>query len=340
MKKIIAFFLTLCLLLTLAACGAKPVEEPAEQPAETAAEAPADEVTIRLGGLKGPTTMGMVKLLDDSDKGLTANKYTYQMAAAADELTPLLLKGELDVLAVPVNLASILYKNSEHDVQLLAINTLGVLYVIEKGGETVTDWESLRGKTIYSSGKGSTPEYAFRYLLAQNGLDMDTDVTMEWKSEPSEIVSDLAAQEQGIAVLPQPFVTVASTKLEGLRVAMDLTAEWDKLNNGSKLLTAGLVVRKAFAEEHPVAVTKLLEEYALSVKYVNDNPAEASTLIEAFDIVKAPIAEKAIPFCNLVCITGAEMQTATEGYLQTLFDQNPKAVGGELPGADFYYAGQ
>ena len=340
MKKIIALLLALCLLLALAACGSETAEEPETQPAEAAAEpAPADDVTIRLGGLKGPTTMGMVKLLDDCDKGTSVNKYTYQMAASADELTPLLLKGELDVLAVPVNLASVLYKNSEHSVQLLAINPLGVLYVVEKGGESVTDWESLRGKTIYSSGKGSTPEYAFRYLLAQNGLDMDADVSMEWRSEPSEIVSELAAQEQGIAVLPQPFVTVASTKLEGLRVAMDLTAEWDKLNNGSQLLTAGLIVRKAFAEEHPTAVAKMLEEYALSVKYVNDNPAEAAALIESYDIVKAPIAEKAIPFCNLVCITGAEMQTITEGYLKTLFDQNPKAVGGEMPEADFYYAG-
>lgn len=333
MKKWIAVLLTLCLLLALCACGAQPTEAPAEQ----TAEAPAD-VTIRLGGLKGPTTMGMVKLLDDNDKGLTENKYAYQMAAAADELTPLLLKGELDVLAVPVNLAAILHQNSDHAVQLLAVNTLGVLYVVEKG-ETVTDWESLRGKTIYSAGKGTTPEYAFRYLLAQNGLDMDSDVTMEWKSEPSEIVPLLAAEENAIAVLPQPFVTVASTKVEGLRVALDLTAEWDKLNEKSRLITGGVIVRKAFAEEHPEAILKFLEEYAASVEYVNANPAEAAQMIESYDIVKAPVAEKAIPHCNLVCITGGEMQEIVDGYLATLYEQNPQAVGGVMPDSDFYYAG-
>ena len=324
MKRILSLILALVLLVGVGACAG----------AETT-----DKTLIHVGSLKGPTTMGMVKLLDDCDKGISVNKYTYQMAAAADELTPLLLKGELDVLAVPVNLAAVLYQKSQHEIQLLAINTLGVLYVVEKGGQTVTDWQSLRGKTIYSSGKGGTPEYTFRYLLAQNGLDMDKDVNMEWVSEPSEIVAQLSAKDQGIAVLPQPFVTVASTKLEGLRTAMDLTEEWDKLNNGSKLITAGLVIRKAFAEEHPAAVAKLLSEYAASVSYVNGNPEEASALIESYDIVKAPIAQKAIPYCNLVCITGGEMKTITEGYLSTLCDQNPKAVGGEMPGADFYYAG-
>ena len=323
MKKTIALLLAFCLVLSLTACGAQP------------AETPADDVTIRLGGLKGPTTMGMVKLLDDNDKGLTENKYTYQIAAAADELTPQLLKGELDILAVPVNLAAILHQNSEQSVQLLAVNTLGVLYVVENG-ETVTNWESLRGKTIYSAGKGTTPEYSFRYLLAKNGLDMDTDVNMQWKSEPSEIVPLLAAEENAVAVLPQPFVTVASTKVEGLRTAMDLTAEWDKLGEKSRLITGGVIVRKAFAEEHPAALSKFIEEYAASVEYVNANPAEAAVLIEAHDIVKAPIAEKAIPNCNLVCITGDEMREIADGYIASLFEQNPKAVGGVMPGDAFY----
>ena len=343
MKKLFALILALSLLLALVACGEKPAEAPAEQPAETAAEAPAEpapeETIVRLGSLKGPTTMGMVKLLDDNDKGLTENKYTFQMAAAADELTPLLLTGELDMIGVPINLAAVLHHNSEHNVQLIAVNTLGVLYVLEKGGETVTDIESLRGKTIYATGKGSVPYFTLRYLMAQHGLDIDNDVTMEWKSEPTEIVAQLAAQEQAIAMLPQPFVTVASTQVEGLRVALDLTEEWDKLDNGSKLVTAGVVVRKAFAEEHPDKVAKFLEEYAASVEYVNANPAEAAQLIEQFDIVKAPIAEKALPKCNLVCITGADLQPTVEGYLQALYEQKPNAVGGEMPDADSYYGG-
>ena len=284
--------------------------------------------------------MGMVKLLADNDAGTTTNSYEFTMAGSADELTPKLLQGELDILAVPVNLGSVLYNNSEGSVQLLAVNTLGVIYLVEKGGQTVTDWASLKGQTIYATGKGSTPEYALNYLLEKNGLDPAADVTIEWKSEPAEIVAQMAAQDHVIALMPQPFVTVAQSKFSDLTVALDLTAEWDKLDNGSQLITAGLVVRKEFAEAHPQAVADFLKEYAASTAYVNENVTEAAQLVEQYDIVEAAVAEKAIPACNIVCITGQEMMTSVQGYLQVLFDQNPQAVGGSLPGDDFYYLAQ
>ncbi|MBQ6382987.1 MAG: ABC transporter substrate-binding protein [Clostridia bacterium] len=320
MKKILAMMTALVLALSLCAVG----------------YADGEKVTVRLGGLKGPTSMGMVKLLDDAENGLTENSYAFQMAAAADELTPGLLKGELDILAVPANLGAILYKNSAGAVQMAAVNTLGVIYIVEKGGETVQTLEDLKGKTIYATGKGTTPEYALTYLLSQHGLDINTDVTMEWKSEPTEVVAQMATEEASVAMLPQPFVTVAAGQLENLRVALDLTGEWNALDNGSQFVTAGLIVRKAFAEEQPEALKTFLKEYAASTAYVNESPAEAAQLIEKYGIVKAPVAEKAIPFCNIVCITGAEMQQMVSGYLEVLLAQNPKAVGGELPGEDFF----
>ena len=300
------------------------------------ANAEGDKVTIRLGGLKGPTSMGMVKLLDDAENGLTENDYTFQMAGAADELTPGILKGDLDILAVPANLGAILYKNSQGAVQMAAVNTLGVIYVVEKGGESVQALEDLKGKTIYATGKGSTPEYALTYLLAQHGLDINADVTMEWKSEPTEVVAQMATEEASVAMLPQPFVTVAAGQLENLRVAIDLTKEWNALDNGSQFVTAGLIVRKAFAQEHPEALQAFLKEYAASTAFANESPAEAAQLIEKYGIVKAAVAEKAIPYCNIVCVTGAEMQQMVSGYFEVLFAQNPKAVGGEMPGEDFY----
>jgi NitT/TauT family transport system substrate-binding protein len=212
--------------------------------------------------------------------------------------------------------------------------------VVEKGGQTVTDWESLRGQTIYATGKGSTPEYALTYLLEQNGLDPDTDVTIEWKSEPTEIVALMAAQDHVIALMPQPYVTVAQSKFDDLTVALDLTQAWDDLDNGSQLNTAGLVVRTEFAQEHPQAVAAFLEEYAASTAYVNENVADAAQLVGQYDIVDAAVAEKAIPYCNIVCITGEEMKTSVQGFFQVLFDQNPQAVGGELPGDDFYYTAE
>lgn len=334
MKKLFALLLSLSLAVSLAACGSAPTEEsPAQTPAATGE-------TVRLGGLKGPTSMGMVKLLADSEAGQTANTYDFTMAGSADELTPKILQGELDILAVPANLGSVLYNNSDGAVQFLAVNTLGVIYVVEKGGETVTDWQSLKGQTIYATGKGSTPEYALNYLLKENGLDPAADVTIEWKSEPTEIVAQMAAQDHVIAMLPQPFVTVAQSKFQDLKVALDLTAAWDELDNGSQLITAGLVVRTAFAQEHPEAVAAFLKEYAASTDYVNANVSEAAQLVGQYDIVDAAVAEKAIPYCNIVCITGQEMKTSVQGYFQILFDQNPKALGGALPGDDFYYLGQ
>ena len=326
MKKIISLLLAFVLALSLAACAATQTK-------------PYESVNIRLGGLKGPTSMGMAKLLDDSENGRTANTYTFTMTPSAGELTPQLIKGELDILAVPVNVASILYNQTEGSVQLVAASTLGVLYITEKGGETVTDVRSLAGKTLYATGKGATPEYALTYLLAQNGLTLGEDVTVEWKSEPSEIVALMAQEEHAIAMLPQPFVTVAQGKLEGLRVALDLSAQWDTLGLDSRLITAGLLVRKDFADEHPEAVAKFLEEYAASTDYANSNPAETAALVEKLNIVNAAVAEKALPKCNLVCITGAEMKTAVSGYLQTLYDLKPDAVGGAMPGDGFYWLG-
>ena len=299
MKRIISLLLTAALALTLCACVTPKTPMPIDgDEGGTAAE----RVTVRLGGLKGPTSMGMVKLLEDGESGTAANDYVFTMAASASELTPKLVQGELDILAVPANVAAILYNQTEGGVELLAAGTLGVLYIVEKGGETVTDINSLKGKTLYATGKGATPEYALTYLLSQHGLTLGEDVQVEWKSEPTEVVALMAEQDNAVAMLPQPFVTVAQGQVEGLRVALDLTAEWDALGNGSRLITSVLVARRAFAEEHPEAVD-------------------------------------ALPYCNLVCITGADMKTAVSGYLQTLYDLKSEAVGGAMPDDGFYRMG-
>ena len=303
----------------------------------TAAFAQENPITLRLGGLKGATSIGMVKLLSDAEKGETKVHYDFTMAAAADELAPLMIQGKMDVLAVPANLASVLYNKTEGKVQFAAVNTLGVVYVVEKGGETVQTVSDLKGKTIYATGKGTTPEYALRYLLSMHGLNMDTDVHMEWKSEPTETVAAMKMQENAVAMIPQPFVTVAQGQVEGLRVALDLTQEWNALDNGSMFITAGLIVRKEFAEQNPEVFKAFLEEYKASTEYVNANPADAAQLVEQYGIVKAAVAEKAIPHCNITYIDGEEMKTALAGYLQVLFEMNPTAVGGNVPGDDFYY---
>ena len=319
MKKYMSILLVLLMLVALFP-GCAAAEEP---------------TVIRIGSLKGPTTMGMVKLLSDNEAGLTAVKYESTVVANATELMPLFLRGELDVLALPVNAGAVLYNKSQAGATLLAVNTLGVLYIVEKGGETITSVADLKGKTIYATGKSTTPEYALSYLLAENGLDIATDVTMEWKSEASEVVAQMATLDSAVALLPQPFVTVAQTKVEGLRVALDMTAEW--ANVGSTLITGGLIIRTAFLNEHPEAVKTFLEEYAASTQYVNENVEEAAALVEQYIGVAAGVAKKAIPACNIVCMTGEEMKAAAEKYLTVLFELNPDAVGGAMPEESFYY---
>lgn len=349
MKALKTLALALALLLALSACGvirsgdgptevvggSAPAEEPADRTPEAPSkeeEPPVEDAGLRVGALKGPTAMGLIRMI--SDDGV--NRYT--LAGSADELTPAFIKGDLDVICVPANLAAVLYNKTEGQVVTLAVNTLGVLYIVENGGETVQSMADLKGRTIVAAGKGSTPEYGLRYLLEQSGLDPDRDVTVDWKSEHAECVAALAAGAADLALLPQPFVTVAQGKLENLRVALDLTAEWDALDNGSAMITGVAVARRDFVEENPELVGAFLEDYAASVAWVNANPAQAGELIAASGIIENPaVAEKALPHCNIVCLTGEEMQEKLSGYLQVLAEAAPESVGGALPVDDFYY---
>ena len=353
LHKLLVLCLTLSLVLSLAACGRKSAEPSAPETPPTEAETPAEKTPsgfFRVAALKGPTAMGLVKLMDDNDakthamldsskayEGEVGILYNFTLAGSADEVTPALIKGELDMACVPANLAAVLCNKTEGDVQVLAVNTLGVLYIVENGG-SVQSLDDLRGKTVVAAGKGSTPEYALRYLLRENGIDPDTDVTLDWKSEHSECVAALASGQASIALLPQPFVTAAQDRIDGLRMALDLTEEWDKLNNGSALITGVIIARREVVEQNAAAVDAFLKDYAASVDWVNANTADAAALIGRYGIVADAVAEKALPYCNIVCITGVEMQEKLSGYLFALWDADPAAVGGAMPDNDFYYA--
>lgn len=300
-----------------------------------------EPVDVNVVALKGPSAMGMVSFMDQAESGaITDNQYQFSIVASVDEVPPMIVKGEVDIAAVPANLASVLYNNTEGGVQVMAVNTLGVLYIVGTG-EEIASVEDLRGKTIYASGKGATPEYALNYILSENGIDLENDVTIEGKSEHAECLSALLADENAVAMLPQPFVTTAQMKNDKVHVLMDLNEEWDKLQENSDtpsaLLTGVVVVRKEFAEEHPEAVEAFLEHYEDSVEFVNANNEEAAELVGKYEIVTAEIAKVALPACNITYIDGDEMKEKLSGYLSVLYEQNPKAVGGALPADDFYY---
>ena len=349
LKKLLAAFTAAALVLSLAGCAGAPSSASSEaaQPAVSAASsAPAQETAaptqsepLRVAGLKGPTTMGLVNLLSMEQAGTAAMDYDLQLYGAADEIVPLLIKGELDMAAIPANLAATLYQKTNGGIQAVAVNTLGVLYVVEQG-DTVHSMADLKGRTILSTGKGTTPEYVLRYLLTANGIDPDKDVDIQYYSEATEVTAQMASTQDAIAVLPQPYVTAAGLKDDTLRVALDLTAEWDKVAD-TQLITGVTVVRKAYAEEHPDVVAAFLADYAQSVNAANTDLDGTAALCEEQGVVaKAAIAKKALPSCNIVCLTGEELKADVSGYLQVLYDADPAAVGGTLPGEDFYWAAQ
>ncbi len=333
-RKLLSITLILCIFATmLVACKKENEGEATDN--KGASNNEATSININIGCMKGPTGIGMIKLLNDSDEGISANNYNYTIAGTADEISTALVKGELDVAAVPCNLASVLYNKTEGEVVTVAINTLGVLYIVE-AGESVNEVADLKGKTIYSTGQGTTPEYTLRYLLTEAGINPDNDVNIQYKSEAAEVLAALTLDTEAVAMLPQPYTTVALNSNESMRIALDVTAEWEKLPSDSTVVTGVLVARKSFIEANEEGFAKFLEEYKASTEYANSNVEETAALLEKFDIFKAAIAKKAIPYCNVTFIDGTEMKEKAMAYLQVIFDQNANAVGGKLEEGMFY----
>lgn len=339
-KRLLA--LAAFLALTLAGCGqsAQPQQEEASTPPATT-EATETEVTAgyedglvtQVASLKGPTSMGLSALMTSENE-----HYEFNIYAAADEIVPLVVKGEVDIALVPANLAATLYQKTNSAIEVANINTLSVLQVVTPGDVEMSDLTALKGKTIYMTGKGTTPEASLRYLVEKNGMSWD-DMTVEFKTEATEVVSALQTDPTAFAVLPEPFATVAIQQLDNRHIALSLGDEWDRVSdNGSQLVTGVTIVRKEFAEAHPAAMLQFAADAAESVAYVNGHPEDAATKIESLDIVKAPIAKLAIPRCNLVCMTGEEMRTALSGYLDALYTFDPQMIGGKLPDDAFYGA--
>ena len=367
MKKKTRFTKTLALALTLgllcsglAGCGqernsgstAESLATESTQTESTVADVTAESTTasaeetsqntdgtvVRVASLKGPTSLGLLFLMDKANKGETANTYEFRMATGADEILPLMVKGDLDIALIPANVASILYHKTQGGVEVIDINTLGVLYMVS-GEDGLADFTDLKGKTIYLTGKGTTPDYVLQYLLNANGMSVD-DVTLEYKSEATEVASVLAEDPTAIGLLPQPFVTAACMQNDALKVIFDLNEEWNKVQgaSGSSMVTGVTVVRKEFLEENEEAVIAFMEEHKASAEAINADPATGAALaVEAQIVAKEPIAQKAIPDCNITYMDKADMKQALSGYLDVLFHQDSQSIGGGLPESDLYY---
>lgn len=326
MKRKLSLLLASIMLMTsLVACGQKPAQS----------QDSAKEPVAKVAALKGPTSMGMVKLIKDEE----ANKeksYDFVIANSVDEIAPKIVKGDVDIAALPANLASVIYNNTKGGIQTLSINTLGVLYIVSKDS-SIKNPADLKGRTIYTSGKGASPEYVLNYILKSNKIDPAKDVNIVYKAEHTEALATFMKDPNGLAMLPEPFVSVAKTKSKDLNVAIDMTKEWDKINDKASLVTGVLVAKKDFIKNNLDKVKDFLTKYRASIEYTNTNVEEAAKLIGEKKIVPSQIAKLAIPKSNIKYIDGSQMKASMDKYLKVLFDANPKSVGGKMPGEDFYY---
>jgi len=331
MKNVLSLILALIMLMSTAACSNKPESIPENEPEiETPVSDEFVGAEVKIGMLKGPTGMGAAWLMDQSEQGLTRNSYEFTVAGAADELTGQLVQGGLDIAALPTNAISSLYNKTEGKIVCLGVNTLGVLYILERG-DSISGIADLDGKTILASGKGSTAEAVLVHLIAESGIGAD----IHFASEHTEAATLAMTGEYDIVMLPEPFVTNVMSQSEDFRVALNLSEEWKKLT-GEVLTMGGIAVRREFLEQNPAAVAEFIKDYGVSIEFTNSEPAEAGILIEKYGIAAAAVAENAIPRCNIVWLHGDEYKTVLKNFLTVLYNGNPASIGGAIPGEDFF----
>lgn len=345
MKKISLLLALILIIALFAGCSNNEIQnqEPAENQAqnvqkepETVNKEPKEPVQVTIAGLKGPTSIGMIKMIDE--KAMNNDDYNVEYIAenAPDALTAKIINGEIQISSVPINLASVLYNKTEGNIQLMAVNTIGNLYIV--GTEEISSLADLEGKTLGMSGKGSTPDFAMNYILKQNGLE--GKVELDYSTDHATLAQSVIAGDTKIALLPQPFVTQTMMKNNNVKMLVDLNEAWKEASSqASELYTGCIVVNKEFAENNKEFVDEFLKQYEASVNWVNENPKDASVLVEKNEIMpSAALVEKAIPYCGITYAKAQEAKTGLNSFYKVLFDSNPSSIGGKLPDDAFYFA--
>ncbi|MGN0533787.1 MAG: ABC transporter substrate-binding protein [Eubacterium sp.] len=323
MKKVLSVLLAVITVLSLAACSAVKQQE---------------KIDVNAYVLSGPTGVGAVQMMNDAENGVGGENYNFTVAAAPDEVVTKIAKGEADIAAVSTNLAVSLYNKTNGGIKIIAVNTKGVLYVLNNKGAEINSVADLKGRTIYTTGKGSNPEYIINYILTENNINPDSDVKIEYKAEGSELAGVWAQDPEAVIIAPQPVASTITGKYEGSVQALDLTEEWEKTGTESELMMGCVVARTEFIEQHPEAVKAFLKDYEKSIEAAEDDLDGTAQLCEKYAIVpSAAVAKAAIPHCNLCFVTGSEMKEKLSGYLNVLYTADPTSVGGALPDDNFWY---
>ncbi len=334
MKKtisVISLILCLALALSLTACGGKDTASDASS--VTDGEYTAVDMTVAC--MTGPTGMGMAKLMADSAAKTTANNYTFDVQAAATEITPKFIKGEINIASVPTNVAATLYNKTNGKVRILAVNTYGVLSILEKGN-TITSIEDLKGKTVYSTGQGQNPEFIIKYILTENGIDPENDLTINFVSS-DDLKAKLISGEAEVAMAPEPLATAVMVQNKELNRVLSINDEWAKVSD-DKLMMGCVIALDSYVKDNEAAVEKFLEEYSASINFAIENGDQAAEYCAEYGISpSAAIAKKSLPTCNLCYVTGSEMKKAVNAYFSVLFAADNNSIGGAMPLDDFYY---
>ena len=347
MKKILALILSILMLIGLSACapeGGTEIQKPSgsDSAPDTAVETQdtVDRNThFNITVISGTTGMGFAKMMDDAQNGTALFPYNFEIVSGADVAQSAIVSGSADIAAVPTNLAAALYAKTEGEIQILAANTLGVLYLIENGN-TVNNISDLAGKTIYCCQQGANPEYITSYILKQNGFEVGKDVFLDFTyNSPDELATAVAEGLVNLAVLPEPKVTATLSQNTSLRRALNFSTEWENATGGLPLIQGCIIARKSFVEENPAEIELFLREYETSIEFTNRDSQKASELIAAFGIIpKAPLALKAIPNCNIHFISGTDLTSPMMSFFNVLYEANPKAVGNKIPDYDIFFS--
>ncbi len=352
MKRLLSITLAILMLIFLVSCGNVSNDKDKESVSDTTENMVSDTeqsletdkteidntLPFNITVISGTTGMGFAKMINDSSENKANFPYNFEIVSGADLVAPAIINGTADIAAVPTNLAAVLYAKTNGEIQILAANTLGVLYLIENG-ETINTVSDLKGKTVYCCQQGANPEFITSYLLNESGLVVGEDVTLDFTyNTPDELATAIATGVVDLAVLPEPKVTATLAQNESLRRAINFSDLWAEINNGLPLIQGCIIARKSFVEENPAEIALFLEEYKASIEFVNTNPQEASEMIATAGIIpKAPLALKAIPNCNIAFISGEELIAPMTGFFNVLFGANPASVGGSVPANEIFY---
>lgn len=329
MKKTNKILIIILLISLITSCSQTNQNQPAPKP--SASETKKQNVVI--AGLKGPTSIGMIKLIDE--KALNDNKYNVEYVAesAPDALMAKIIGGEIQISSLPINLASTIYNKTNGEIQIAAVNTIGNLYII--GNSDIISLDDLKGKTLAISSKGATHDYAMNYILANKKLS--EEVTIKYFPDHASLAQSVIGEDSKVALLPQPFVTQALVNNNKVKILLDLNKEWKSVTD-IELYTGCIVVNKKFAQNNKEFVKNFFSQYKISVDWVNNNPKDAALLVEKNGIMlNATIIEKAIPYSGITFKKAFEDKDNLNKFYKILFDSNPASIGGKLPDEGFYY---